>query len=110
MSCNTSSAWETIATWFVAISTVVARVGVGGDDGRACLTGQHLAQPSDIIGQCVQRKLGCGDGVAIGLQALDDGAPTGAVGPGAVDKHNVRESGHLVGPFLATHKRRATTS
>src|SRR5438876_558550 len=59
-----------------------------------------LWQPGDVSGQRGQRKLGCGDGVAVGLQALDDGAPTGAVGPDAVDEHDVRESGHFVVPSL----------
>ena len=29
----------------------LAAVGVAGDDGRAVLAGQHLAQPGDVIGQ-----------------------------------------------------------
>src|SRR2546423_6452682 len=95
-----SSGWETIATWFVGTSTRVA-----GDDGRAVLGGQHLAQPGDVIRQRGQRKLGCCDVVAVGLQALDDGAPTGAVGPRAVDKDDVRYRVHFSGSFLGSRGR-----
>src|SRR5690348_10923944 len=43
---------------------------------------------------------GGGDVVAVGLQALDDAAPGRAAGPSAVDKHDVRSSIHLGGPFM----------
>jgi hypothetical protein len=46
-----------------------------------------------------ERELGCGDVVAVGLQVLDDAAPAGAISPCAVDKHDVRSSIHLCGPF-----------
>jgi hypothetical protein len=62
----------------------LAAIRVAGDEGRAVLAGQHLAQPGDVIRQRGQRELGCCDVVAVGLQALDDGAPTGAVGPGTM--------------------------
>jgi len=69
----------------------LAAVGVAGDDGRAILAVQHLPQPGDVVGQGRLRELGCGDGEAGGLQALDDGAPAGAVGPCAVDEDDVRQ-------------------
>ncbi len=58
-----------------------AAVGMAGDDGRSVLEFQHMTQPGDIIRQRRQGKLGCRDAVAVGLQALDDGAPAGAVRP-----------------------------
>ncbi len=61
---------------------------------------QHLAHAGDVVGQRGQRELGCGDVVAVGLQALDDAAPAGAVGPCAVDENDVRSSIHLGGPFV----------
>src|SRR5205807_10394655 len=70
-----------------------------GDDGRTVLEVQHLAQPGDVIGQRGQWKLGGGDVVAVGLQALDDGAPTGAVGPGTMHQHDIRESIHFFTSF-----------
>ena len=69
-------------------------VGVAGDDGGTVLAVQHLAQPGDIIRQRGLRELGRGDGVAAGLQALDDGAPARAVGPRAVDDDEVRPRIH----------------
>src|SRR6476646_7829363 len=65
-------------------------VGVAGDDGRTVLEGQYLAEPCDIIGQRREGKLWCRDVVAVGLEALDDRAPTGTVGPGTVNKNDVR--------------------
>jgi hypothetical protein len=41
--------------------------------------GREVAQPGEIIRQRGLRELGRGDGVAAGLQALDDGAPARAV-------------------------------
>jgi hypothetical protein len=64
----------------------LAAVGVAGNQGWPVLAGQDLAQPGDVVGQPGQRELGCGDPVPVGLQVLDDGAPTGAVGPGAVTR------------------------
>src|SRR5580658_1308777 len=72
---------------------------MSGDDGGAVLEVQHLAQPGHVIGQRGQRELGGGDVVAVGLQALDDAAPAGAVSPCAMDKHDVRLSIHLGAPF-----------
>src|SRR6202023_3047776 len=78
----------------------LAAVGVSGHDGGAVLEVQHLAQPGDVIGQRGQRELGGGDPVAVGLQALDDAAPAGAVGPRAVDENDVRSGVHLGVPFV----------
>jgi hypothetical protein len=72
----------------------LAAVGVAGDDGRAVLAGQHLAQPGNVSGQRGLRKLGRGYLVAVGLQALDDRAPARAVGPGAVDEDDIRSITH----------------
>src|ERR1700722_17690305 len=73
----------------------LAAVGVPGDDGGAVLQVQHLAQPGNVIGERGQRELRRGDVVAVGLQALDDAAPAGALGPGAVDEDDVRSGVHL---------------
>ncbi len=67
----------------------LAAVGMPGNDGRPVLASQDPAQPGDIVGQPGQRDLGCGDAVAVCLQVLDDGAPTGPVGSGAVDEDDV---------------------
>ena len=69
-------------------------VGVAGDDGRAVLAGQHLAQPGNVSVQRGLRELGRGDVVAVGLQALDDRAPAGAVGPCAVNEDDIRMNTH----------------
>ena len=61
---------------------------------------QHLAQPGNVVGQRGQRELRCGDVVAVGLQALDDAAPARAIGPCAVDKHDIRSGVHLGDPFV----------
>src|SRR5207237_10422292 len=82
----------------------LATVGVAGDNGRAVLAGQHLAQSSDVSGKLGDRKLGCGDSVAVGLQALDDGAPTGAVGPGTMHQHNIRERIHFFTSFRSFYE------
>ena len=66
-----------------------------GNEGWPVLAGQDLAQPGDVIGQPGHRELGCGDVVPVGLQALDDGAPTGAVGPGSVHKDDVGQRSHV---------------
>lgn len=63
---------------------------MAGDDGRAVLTHQHPAQASNISIQRGLRELGSGHVEAIGLQALDDRAPTRPVGPRAVDKDDMK--------------------
>ena len=72
----------------------LAAVGVPGNQGWPVLAGQDLTQPGDIIGQRGQRELGCSDAVPVGLQLLDNGAPTGAVGPGAVHEDDVGQRSH----------------
>jgi len=67
-------------------------VGMACHDDRAVLAVQHLAQPGDVSAQRGLRELGCRDVVAIGLQALDDSAPTRAVGPRAVDQDDIRST------------------
>jgi len=76
----------------------LAAVGVPGNDGWPVLAGQDLAQPGDVIGQPGHRELGCGDAVPVGLQVLDNGAPTGAVGPGAVHEDDVGQRSHVRAP------------
>ena len=65
-------------------------VGVPGDHRRATLKAKHVAQSRDVVGERCLGKLGSGDVVAVGLEALDDRAPAGAVGPRAVDEDDVR--------------------
>lgn len=62
--------------------------------GRAVRPGQHLAQPRNVSGQRGLWELRRGDVVAVGLQAVDDRAPAGAVGPRAVHKDDVRPDAH----------------
>jgi hypothetical protein len=69
-------------------------VRMTGDDRRAVLAGQHLAQPGHISGQRGLGELGRDDLVAVGLQALDDRAPAGAIGPPAVDQDDIRPDTH----------------
>ena len=77
----------------------LAAVGVPGNDGRPVLAGQDLAQPGDVSGQRGLRELGCGDPVPVGLQVLDDGAPTGAIGPGAMNEDDVGQRSEVRAPF-----------
>jgi hypothetical protein len=72
----------------------LAAVGVAGDNGRAVLARQHLAQPGNVSGQRGLRELGRGYLVPVGLQALDDRAPAGPVGPRAVDEDDIRPDTH----------------
>ena len=58
---------------------------MAGDDGRAALKCQHVAEPGDIIGDRGEGKLGCRGVVAVGLQSLDDRSPAGPVRPGTVN-------------------------
>jgi hypothetical protein len=55
-----------------------------------------MAKPGDIIGQRRERKLGCRDVIAVGLQALDDRAPTGTVHPATVNKNDVPPRVHFI--------------
>ncbi len=80
----------------------LAAVGMPGNDGRPVLASQDPAQPGDIVGQPGQRDLGCGDAVAVCLQVLDDGAPTGPVGSGAVDEDDVGHRSHVRAPSGCT--------
>src|SRR5438445_6332020 len=73
----------------------LATVRVSDNDGWTVLEFEHLAQPGDVVGQRVQRKLGCPDLKAVGLQALDDGAPAGPVRPCAMNENDVRTIAHF---------------
>src|ERR1700748_1379270 len=54
-----------------------------------------MTEPGDIGCQGREGKLGCGDVIAVGLQALDHRAPTGTIRPSAVNKNDVRPSAHF---------------
>src|SRR6266704_5981203 len=73
----------------------LAAVGVSDEDRRAVLEVEYLAQPGDVVGERGQRELRRSDLEAVCLEALDDAAPAGPVGPGAVDKNDVRSAVHL---------------
>lgn len=68
----------------------LASVGVRGENRRASLAGEHVADLRDIIRERGLRKLRGGDVVAVGLQALDYGAPARAVCPRSMDEDDVR--------------------
>ena len=53
-----------------------------------------VRDPIDVVGQPAQLELRRGDAVTLCLQVLDDGAPTRAVGPGAVHEDDVGQRGH----------------
>ena len=74
-------------------------VGMAGDDRRAVLAVQHLAEPGDVRRQRGLGELRGGDVVAVGLKALDDGAPARAVGPCAVHQNDIRLNSHVSGPL-----------
>lgn len=69
-------------------------------DSRTVLEVQDLAQAAYVICQRTHRKLRGSHVVAVGLQAFDDLAPTGAVGPRAVDKNDIRQITHFGWSFL----------
>ena len=73
----------------------LAAVGVADYDRWPVLAVEHLAQPRDVVGECRHRKLRRGDAEAVRLQAFDDCAPAGAIGPGAVDENDVRVTVHV---------------
>src|SRR5438128_8561296 len=70
-------------------------VGVSDDDRRAVLELEYLAQPRDVVGERAERELRRSDLEPFCLEALDDVAPAGPVGPGAMDENDVRPVVHL---------------
>jgi hypothetical protein len=68
----------------------LASVGVGRENGRAALTGEHAADLRDVIRKRGLWQLRGGDFVAVGLQALDHLAPARAVCPRSVDEDDIR--------------------
>ena len=66
-----------------------AAPGMGSQHRRTILQRQYAACSGDRICQRVQRILYRGDLQPCGLQQRDHLGPTGAVGPGSVDQHNV---------------------
>src|SRR5438132_10612079 len=72
----------------------MAAVGVYDDDRGAVLELEHLAQPRDVVGKRAERELRRSDLEAVCLEVLDDAAPAGPVGPGAVDEDDVGPTVH----------------
>src|SRR5207302_9507514 len=72
----------------------LAAVGVSYDDGRAVLELEYLAQPRDVVCERAERELRRSDLEAVCLELLDDAAPAGPVGPGAMDKNDVGPTIH----------------
>ena len=64
---------------------------------------KHVADPRDVIRKGGLRQLRDGHVVAVGLQALDYGAPAPAVCPRSVDEDDVRWCGHGSSPRGSTH-------
>src|SRR5712691_6440843 len=73
----------------------LAAVGVSDDDRRAVLELEHLAQPRDVVCERGQRELRRSDLEAVCLEALDNAAPAGPIGPGAMDENDVWPAVHL---------------
>jgi hypothetical protein len=69
-------------------------------DRRPVLTGKHSPQPTDVIRQPRQRELQSSDAVLGGLEAFNDGAPTGTIGPRTVGENDVRPIGQSGVSFL----------
>src|SRR5207253_1409309 len=74
------------------------------ENSRPVLAGEHPPQPSDVIRQFRQRELWSRHAVTGGLEALDGGAPAGAVRPRAVDEDDVRLISHFDSPLEARGK------
>jgi hypothetical protein len=72
----------------------LAAIGVPDDDRRAVLELEHLAQPCDVVGERAHGELGRPYLEAICLEAPDDAAPAGPIGPGAMDENNVWPAVH----------------
>ena len=73
----------------------LAAVGVSDDDRGAVLELEHLTQPGDVVRERAQRELRRPHLEAVCLEALDDAAPAGPVGPGAMDENDVRPAVHF---------------
>src|SRR6266852_2144924 len=74
---------------------MMAAIGVSDDDRGSLLELEHLAQPRDVVCERAERKLRRSDLEAVCLELFDDAAPAGPVGPGAVDKNDVRSAVHF---------------
>jgi hypothetical protein len=66
---------------------------MAGHERRTALQAQDVAQALDVVRERGQRELGRDDVEAGGLQALDDGAPTGSIRPGTMDETRFGEAG-----------------
>src|SRR5262245_6685742 len=58
------------------------------------LIGVPIAQPGDVVGERGQRELRRSHLESVRLEALDDAASAGPVGPGAVNEDNVGPAVH----------------
>jgi hypothetical protein len=65
------------------------------DDRRAALELEYLAQPGDVVSERAERELRRSHLEPVCLEAFDDAAPRGPVGPGAMDKNDVRPAVHV---------------
>jgi hypothetical protein len=71
------------------------------DDKRwTVLELEHLPQAGDVVGERAQWKLRRSDVEAVGLQALNNTAPAGPLGPRAMNQDDVRPAVHLGDSFL----------
>jgi hypothetical protein len=79
---------------------------MAGQHGRAVLQRQGAACLGEGIGQRRQRILHCRHIQPGGLKPRNDLAPTGAIGPGAMDQHDVSclDRYRRLGECLATGK------
>jgi hypothetical protein len=70
---------------------------VSDDDRGPVLELEHLAQPRDVVGERVERELRRPHLETLSLQAFDDAAPAGPIGPRTVDEKDVRSVVHVGG-------------
>ena len=84
----------------------LASIGVPDDDRRAVLEIEHLAQARDVVDERGQRELRRSHLKALCLEALDDAAPGGAVGPGSVDENDIWPAVHLRSSFARFRRSR----
>jgi hypothetical protein len=83
----------------------LAAVGMSNKDGRTVLELEHLTEPGDIVYQRAERELWGSHLEAVGLEALDDAAPEGPVGPSAIDENDVGPGVHVsLTPFVRVER------
>src|SRR5207244_13225532 len=69
-------------------------IGVSDNDRGAVLELEHLSQPRHVVDERVERELRGSDLEAVCLEAFDDAAPAGPVGPGAMNENDVGPAVH----------------